>query len=165
MTTTTTAPTGTTNPPAAESSAPPAIPSAYEKALAELEQTRAGLIALKPVFDLAERVVAQFPALEARIHGSISRVWIDVNADSLAPVQPLLAAIVRSGYHPLGRTDYTDESSPRVTYDYGRSRVGIGQMIVNIYLSRSGGCTFEKVGEKMVPILRIVCHEGSEVAA
>lgn len=133
--------------------------TAYENALAELARKRERLIALKSQFDFAEEMTTRFPEREAVVSGSGDWVWITLHAASLADVQPFLAAIVRGGYHPHGRSDYVDEAVPRCTYDFSTERHFAGsRIIVNVYLSAADGrCRFEKVGEKTVPILKIVC--------
>jgi hypothetical protein len=139
--------------------------TAYDQALADLDRQRERVIALKPTFDFAETIVAECPELFSTVSGgSANGVWMNTFAKSLREVQPLLAAIVRGGYHPQGRHDYTDGAQPRCTYDFSTRRDGCGnRIIVNVNLSSGeGGCRFEQVGEKTVPILKIVCDGGGE---
>ena len=138
--------------------------NAYDQALAELDRTRERVIALKPQFDFAETIAAEFPDLHPSVSGgSSSWVWLNTFTKSLREVRPLLAAIVRGGYHPQGRNDYTDEAVPRCTYGFSTARNGYGGngIIVNVNLSSGeGGCRFEQTGEKTVPIFKIVCDGG-----
>lgn len=142
--------------------AAPAL-NAFEKALLDLEKKRAVIIALKPYHDSVAEILRSFPALGAALRVTDLAVWLDLCVDSLAEVQPLLAAIVRARHRPHGRRDYPDESPPRVTYYYGTDPGW--QIIANVRInSGSTACRLEKVEDKLVPVYKIVCA-GKAVAA
>ena len=132
--------------------------TAYEAAIAEVEAHRAEIEAMRPAIEFADELAARYEGLrpEVGFWRSCQHATISLVVNSLAEVQPMLAEIVRSGYHPKGRTDYTDESCPRVTYDYGQgSRT---ELCVNVRISStSDSCRLVQVGEKTVPVLEIVC--------
>ncbi len=135
-------------------------PSSYRETLAKIEREKAVLETLKPWFDFADKLALAFPRFAPAIifSATCNCLFLRVNVDSLADVQPMLTAIVRDRKHPHGRLDYPDES--RVTYSYGSRRLMANpELVVNVYLNYgSTACRLEKIGEKTVPVMKIVCE-------
>jgi len=135
--------------------------TAYEKALADLDASRAELVALKPALDFLEQVRDDLYPDENPKYGRClvrynhGEAWIHLRTGDIREIVPIIRRIRAAG-HPL-QYHYDVEDNGWRCYKMGKI------LAIADIVSKGGVCRMEIVGTKEVPVYKIVCDDGAEV--